>query len=613
MLKSLFLEFNLLLPRKFLIDSLKETIFPYVDEELKGLTQTIKTSEGLILIHQLPRLVRLKSFRKWSQTQTLNEVSVYSTRTSDLHQKVYLNLLKDLQSINQGDNLNEYQTKLSSLNQIELKSFFELESLIIDVHPFFYDEPDSIDGVLISDFRSLMFSLSTIDELKQLGKYYQVAIPAYVPKQKVIERVLEELNDKGVLTNGLQDKVQHSSLSELRELGEEFGVNAKTYFLKNEIIEYILENAVQTNYQYLKPVEKNVYYLDEIKAFEDYFKPLLDENSLTKDERAKLILQAKELFVKLHPNVQAALSHFKPIFESNSVITENVNIDQSQHETIINQTVVQQPATVHPPLPEPPQATNQQDLSLSLRLLEDSLRQQIQSLSQRVEQVQTQLSQPANPSSEPQLTSGIEVIQQQLLVQSEAIRSACECRSTKRQGMGFFPAFLLLLNTILIGSLLYFLFFGNGLQTGYLYIGTNRQLLVNEAVNPTKALVPKGVTPNDQQIDEFTYVFRPIFSAPMMLEVQVMDGSRQIGDINNSFNDLLIIQLYDETVPLDFTEIESLETPLLFNPELELYTTNIYVRVFLDEPEPEDYEEAYNAISGQIIRFSLLFEVYEII
>ena len=182
-------------------------------------------------------------------------------------------------------------------------------------------------------------------------------------------------------------------------------------------------------------------------------------------------------------------------------------------------------------------------------------------------------------------------------------------RIEKRSRNGLFLALLISTNVLLIIGLIVLLTANSTGPSGYLYIGNQRQLLVNQVIAPSQQLIPKGLVLEENEINEFIFEFLPVFEDAATLTIQVVDASRKIGDINNPFNDLLMIQLYNQEEPLHEDNVDLIELDLAYDVSLEQYTHLVYAKVFLGVPDINTEQVAYEAISGKKVSFSLLFQI----
>jgi hypothetical protein len=182
-------------------------------------------------------------------------------------------------------------------------------------------------------------------------------------------------------------------------------------------------------------------------------------------------------------------------------------------------------------------------------------------------------------------------------------------RIEKRSRNGLFLALLISTNVLLIIGLIVLLTANSTVPSGYLYIGNQRQLLVNQVIAPSQQLIPKGLVLEENEINEYIFEFLPVFEDAATLTIQVVDASRKIGDINNPFNDLLMIQLYNQEEPNHSDNIDQIDVDLILDAKLEQFTNIVYVKIFLGVPLQGQEQDAYEAISGKKVSFSLLFQI----
>jgi hypothetical protein len=195
------------------------------------------------------------------------------------------------------------------------------------------------------------------------------------------------------------------------------------------------------------------------------------------------------------------------------------------------------------------------------------------------------------------------------LLGQEQLLNHLKHKVTQRSKTNWFLGLLMITNLVLIIGLIVLLTANSTVPSGYLYIGNQRQLLVNQVIAPSQQLIPKGLVLEENEINEYIFEFLPVFEDAATLTIQVVDASRKIGDINNPFNDLLMIQLYNQEEPNHSDNIDQIDVDLILDAKLEQFTNIVYVKIFLGVPLQGQEQDAYEAISGKKVSFSLLFQI----
>jgi len=195
------------------------------------------------------------------------------------------------------------------------------------------------------------------------------------------------------------------------------------------------------------------------------------------------------------------------------------------------------------------------------------------------------------------------------LLGQEQLLNHLKNKVTQRSKTNWFLGLLMITNLVLIIVLIVLLTANSTVPSGYLYIGNQRQLLVNQVIAPSQQLIPKGLVLEENEINEYIFEFLPVFEDAATLTIQVVDASRKIGDINNPFNDLLMIQLYNQEEPNHSDNIDQIDVDLILDAKLEQFTNIVYVKIFLGFPLQGQEQDAYEAISGKKVSFSLLFQI----
>lgn len=168
--------------------------------------------------------------------------------------------------------------------------------------------------------------------------------------------------------------------------------------------------------------------------------------------------------------------------------------------------------------------------------------------------------------------------------------------------------FIIGFNLILVVFLLLFML-QPSLPSHYIQIGTRPVISVREIIPQDLELIPKGSQLGAGEVDEFVIELIPSYEQPVSITATIDASTIAIGETNNPYNHLLITQLYELNAPEDMEDYLSIQTTLNFDSELKVYAKLIYLKIFLNSPSEAEYQEAYDAIAGKNISFSIGFRV----
>jgi hypothetical protein len=145
-------------------------------------------------------------------------------------------------------------------------------------------------------------------------------------------------------------------------------------------------------------------------------------------------------------------------------------------------------------------------------------------------------------------------------------------------------------------------------------LGEGARLEITQTVNPEQRMVPYGAFKGPNEIDSYTYDYNVVFNKEGRLSVTINPNSIQVGNSENPFKDLVVVQIYVKENTYETARNLSLVTEFI-TPEtsLDLYHITVHVKVFVTKPSnPSDYEAAYLSLIGQSISFTLTFEALQI-
>lgn len=175
---------------------------------------------------------------------------------------------------------------------------------------------------------------------------------------------------------------------------------------------------------------------------------------------------------------------------------------------------------------------------------------------------------------------------------------------------------LLLVATISLGTALAFAFWDQTqetVDTHEITLGEAAFLRVEKTIDSDNILVPYGSFLGRDEVDEYFFSYRALFNKEGRLHVTIDETSIIIGDGFHDFNDLIKISINIED-DFDETLSNNLITPFLVENTIDdSYYIDVYFRLIVTSPsDPEDYLDAYLALKGQPVSFTIVFQALEI-
>lgn len=242
---SYFTVLGLMFPRRLRMDALKKVLSPYVNNERPHVTQ---------LTDEL--LYRIRWFDTFSEAQLVNLLPVFEDGRllDEYKEEFWLGIVSYmLEKKVSSDNINKLFDLAKSLENVP--PLEKLDGIAYNdvLNPLFFDEENCIDGLTLEIFRPVVFKCSTLVEVREIGKKYGVNVPRRLRKQELVEIILDELRDRGKLTDEIEEKVNKMTVIPLQRFAMNNDIKVSIELKKEEIIEYILKNAHQTKALYFKP------------------------------------------------------------------------------------------------------------------------------------------------------------------------------------------------------------------------------------------------------------------------------------------------------------------------------------------------------------------------
>jgi len=197
----------------------------------------------------------------------------------------------------------------------------------LDLKDIFVDEKDTIDGVSLDQFRTVLYKASTVNEIREIGKKYQVNVPKRLKKEQLADIVVGVLKDRNELTPEVEEEVRSLSIVLLQRFAKDRDIKASIELKKEEVIEFILANAEHTKENYSLPQDPAVYDR-ELRSAEKL------------EARARQIEEAKKeeptpapVIVKEEPKVVAP----KPVKVEEKVVVTEKPKHSPQYEEVVRE------------------------------------------------------------------------------------------------------------------------------------------------------------------------------------------------------------------------------------------------------------------------------------
>ncbi len=293
-LSDLFKANAVFIDKKMQMDVMRNSLRPFV----------IKTRHECLTLDSRKNY-RLLWFNIFSQSQLEFLFEQFDSRDldDDYVSKLYKNILRNI-----DDDFYEILSKKASNAYKRVGEVKDIKAVDVNIEfrEIFTDSFGFFDGLLIKDFRPIIFNSSTVDEIIKIGKKYNVFIPERLAGETFRDYVRGKLEVKKILDVESDSILKTGSMKEIADLAKKH--NIKTYFKlgKKEAIEYILQRAESSKDNYVLPHSDSVYEMGiPVNATEDEYSKLLIEytrlNEELKQERVEALRlegQARETLLK---------------------------------------------------------------------------------------------------------------------------------------------------------------------------------------------------------------------------------------------------------------------------------------------------------------------------
>jgi hypothetical protein len=260
-IKEYFAQINLSLPRKIRVKALRAVLTPKVE-------QTLAQRAGL--------------------ADELSHKLTFFDRFSDSHLVGYYNYFADAEVLNNfldafWTETVEYLVK-RGLSEQDLRGLMELAETstgnftgyVEALNPIFHDDANQIDGLTIEEFRPINYKVSTIPELREIGKKYSVSVPKRIKKAELLSIIFKKLEERDHLTDTLKTILSGKNILVLERFAKDNNIKVNVELNKEAIIEYILANALETKAAYYAPTNELAYE----RVIERVIEPEVNEEDL---------------------------------------------------------------------------------------------------------------------------------------------------------------------------------------------------------------------------------------------------------------------------------------------------------------------------------------------
>ena len=240
---------GLTVPKKLKIEVLKDVLHEAVSKTIE---------ERANLADELG--YRLTWFLRYSEFQLENLLKFYNSTSLNKKylEELWVELLAYMMDKKVDDK--DFHKLVETSKKYKELSDEDILEYNLALKDSFYDEPHEIDGLSQNDFRPVLYKSSTLVELRELGKKYDVNVPRRLKKDQLADIIITELKqrDEG-LTEEKEQEIKKMSIVLMQRFAKDNKVKASIELKKEEIIEYILSHATQTKEMYFLPSDSTIY------------------------------------------------------------------------------------------------------------------------------------------------------------------------------------------------------------------------------------------------------------------------------------------------------------------------------------------------------------------
>lgn len=328
------------LPRKVRMDAMRATLRPSI----------IKTRTECLTLDQKLNY-RLLWFNDFSEEQMSFYFEYFKSKELNrlYASKFYRNILIYLANIPSYEKCVEDLINVAYENKDLVEKEIKIKDIIKLFDEFFYDNKNTIDGLLIDKFRPVIYNSATKKQVIRIGLKYGISIPEKINKQTICAYVVEKLKAMGVNTNELTSKITQMQVKDIRKYALDNGLETGSELNKKEMIEYILQRAEPTRVGYQCPENDRVYEMRiPITDEESVYEKIIIEQTRLQDELSKKdsilnkkhgeeLERAKQEFLEKEEAFkknQAELSEMQEKYEENLV---NFDEEIKEEKTKVNE------------------------------------------------------------------------------------------------------------------------------------------------------------------------------------------------------------------------------------------------------------------------------------
>lgn len=236
---------NLLIPRKLKMGVLRAVLYDSVQQTIEE-RKTLADELGY----------RLTWFEKFTELQLENLLVYY--KDSDLNSLYFETLWVEL--LNYCVDMHVPHDKLKQLIDSSIIHASKEDAQLPDVKNFnwesrtmFFDVTGELDGLTPEQIRPVLYKSSTLVEIRELGKKYEINVPNRLKKQELLDIIIEELKDRNTYSIEEEKKLKGMNIIVMQRYAINNKIKASTELKKEELIEYVLKNAKQTRETYYVP------------------------------------------------------------------------------------------------------------------------------------------------------------------------------------------------------------------------------------------------------------------------------------------------------------------------------------------------------------------------
>lgn len=307
---------GLSIPRKLRMGALKRALEPYVKAKHVALS-TLSDEVNY----------RLGWYEHFTESQLVNLVPLFKSDdlVKEAREELWLLLLSYMfyRQVSEHDTLRLFANKPGLVIQ-DTKTFNQT------LNPLFFDDADKIDGLDQDTFRSVLYKSSTLVEIREIGKKYQVDVPRRLKKQELAQIIKDVLAERDSLTDEESQRIDKMAVIALQRYAKDNDIKASIELKKEEIIEYILANASETKEKYFLPDSNAVYDLiepevEEVETIEIVEPEVVEVEETVVEEVIEPVVEEPEI-EKVEPQVEAMSDlEFEALMQELKMLSDEVS------------------------------------------------------------------------------------------------------------------------------------------------------------------------------------------------------------------------------------------------------------------------------------------------